>query len=293
MNPLSPTLRCGTRRLDLSAPVVMGVLNVTPDSFSDGGRFFDPSAALARAREMVAEGAAIVDVGGESTRPGAEPPSLDEELRRVVPVVRAIAAELDVVISVDTSRPEVVEAAVGAGAGLVNDIRGFGNPVTLAAAARGGVALCVMHMQGEPATMQDNPRYADVVAEVRAWLAGRVTACLAAGILPDAIAVDPGFGFGKRLEHNLALLDALESFTTLGAPLLVGLSRKRMIGELTGRPAAERLAGSVALAALAASRGARIVRAHDVAATLDAIRIGAALRRRGRGPPAGTRENGE
>jgi dihydropteroate synthase len=257
----------------------MGVLNVTPDSFSDGGRYFDPAAALARARQMVEEGAAIIDVGGESTRPGSTLPPVDEEVRRVVPVVRAIAAELDVVVSVDTSRPEVVEQAVAAGAGLVNDVRGFRDPATLAAAARTGVAVCVMHMQGEPGTMQVNPVYGNVVAEVRDYLVERVAACRAAGLAADAITVDPGFGFGKTLEHNLALLDALEEFTALGAPLLVGLSRKSMIGALTGRPVGERLAGSVALAALAASRGASIVRAHDVAATVDAVKIGAASRR--------------
>jgi dihydropteroate synthase len=264
----------------------MGVLNVTPDSFSDGGRYVDPAAALAHARRMVEEGAAIVDVGGESTRPGSRAPSVEEELRRVVPVVRAIAADLDVVVSVDTSRPEVIRAAVGAGAGLVNDVRGLRNPAALAAAAEAGAAVCVMHMQGEPATMQDNPQYGDVVAEVRDWLAARVAACRSAGIAGDAIAVDPGFGFGKRLEHNLALLDALESFAALGAPLLVGLSRKSMVGAITGRPPGERLAGSLALAAIAASRGAAIVRAHDVGPTVDAVKIGAALRRDARRPAA-------
>jgi dihydropteroate synthase len=277
--PTPAHLRCGTRILDLSTPVVMGVLNVTPDSFSDGGRWFDEAAALRRARELVEEGAAIVDVGGESTRPGATSPPVDEEIRRVVPVIRAIAAELDVVVSVDTSRAEVVEAAVAAGAGLVNDVRGLRDPATLAAVARARVAACVMHMQGEPATMQDNPAYGDVVAEVRGYLAGRLAACRAAGIPADAVAVDPGFGFGKRLEHNLALLESLESFATLGAPLLVGLSRKSIVGALTGRAAHERLAGSVALAAIAARGGAAIVRAHDVAATVDAVKIGAALRR--------------
>jgi dihydropteroate synthase len=270
-------LSCGRRRLDLSTPVVMGVVNVTPDSFSDGGRFLAPGAAVARARELAREGAAIIDVGGESTRPGSRPPPVEEEIARVVPVIRAIAAEIDVVISVDTSRAEVVEAAVAAGAGLVNDVRGLRDPATLAAAARSGAAVCVMHMQGEPATMQDDPSYGDVVAEVRAYLAARVAACRSAGIPAESIVVDPGFGFGKRLEHHLELLSRLEEFTTLGAPLMVGLSRKSMIGALTGRAVGERLAGSVALAALAASRGAAIVRAHDVAPTLDAVRIGHAL----------------
>lgn len=272
-------LRCRSRLLTLEDPVIMGVLNVTPDSFSDGGRFLDPAAALAAARQMVADGARILDVGGESTRPGATPPPLAEEIRRVVPVVRAIAAELDVVISVDTSRAEVIEAAVAAGAHFINDIRGLKDPAALAAAARAGVAVCVMHMQGEPATMQNDPVYGDVVAEVREWLLARVAACRAAGIAADAIAVDPGFGFGKNAEHNLALFRSLEGFTTLGVPLLVGLSRKSLVGQLTGRPVASRLAGSIALAALAAERGAAIVRAHDVAATVDAVRVGAALGR--------------
>jgi dihydropteroate synthase len=279
MDPGSRYLRCGARRLDLSTPVVMGVLNVTPDSFSDGGRFVELAAAVAHARRMVEEGAAIVDVGGESTRPGSVRPSTAEEIRRVVPVVRAIAAELDVVISVDTSTAEVAAEAIAAGAGLVNDVRGLGDPRTLSTTASAGVAACVMHMQGEPGTMQDDPRYGDVVGEVRAWLESRLRACRAAGVPEDAIVVDPGFGFGKTVEHNLALLDALESFRALGAPVLVGLSRKSMLGRLTGRAADARLAGSVALAALAAERGADIVRAHDVAATVDAVKVGAALRR--------------
>jgi dihydropteroate synthase len=272
-------LRCRSRILALEAPVVMGVLNVTPDSFSDGGRFLAPAAALAGARRMVADGARIIDVGGESTRPGSLPPSLDEELARVVPVVRAIGAELDVVISIDTSRAEVIEAALAAGAHLVNDVRALRDPAALAAAARLGAGVCLMHMQGDPQTMQNAPRYADVVAEVRGFLAGRVAACQAAGIAGDAIAVDPGFGFGKNAEHNLALLRSLATFTTLGVPLLVGLSRKSLAGHLTGRPVGNRLAASVALAALAAERGAAIVRAHDVAETVDAVRVGAALGR--------------
>ena len=261
----------------------MGVLNVTPDSFSDGGRYRDPAAALSVARAMVAAGAKLIDVGGESSRPGATVPPLAAELARIVPVVRAIAAELDVIVSIDTSRPQVMEAAVAEGASFVNDVRGFTEPGALATAARLGVGMCVMHMQGEPATMQNAPAYTDVVGEVRGWLVARVAACRAAGIAADSIVVDPGFGFGKTTEHNLALLAALESFTRLGAPLLVGLSRKSLAGALTGRALAERLAGSVALAALAAERGASIVRAHDVAETVDAITIGAALRRAAEG----------
>ena len=271
-------LLCGSRRLPLYPPAVMGVLNVTPDSFSDGGRHLDPAAALAAARRMVADGAAIIDVGGESTRPGSQPPPVEEELRRVVPVVRAIVAELDVVISVDTSRAAVIEAAVAAGAHLINDVRALREPGALAAAAASGAGVCVMHMQGDPATMQNSPVYGDVVAEVRAWLEARLAACRAAGIAAERLAVDPGFGFGKTAAHNLALLAALGEFTTLGAALLVGLSRKSLAGYLTGRPVGERLAGSVALAALAAEHGAGIVRAHDVRETVDAVRIGAALR---------------
>ena len=271
-------LRCRSRLLPLDGPVVMGVLNVTPDSFSDGGRFLEPAAALAHARQMVADGARIIDVGGESTRPGSVPPSVEEELRRVVPVVRAIAAELDVLISVDTSRAPVIEAAVAAGAGLINDIRALGDPAALEAAVRLGVGVCLMHMQGEPATMQQAPFYGDVVGEVREWLRGRAAAVRAAGIAADAIAVDPGFGFGKSAAQNLALLRSLGSFATLGHPLLVGLSRKALIGQLTGRALDERQAGSVAAAAIAAERGALILRAHDVAETVDAVRVGAALR---------------
>jgi dihydropteroate synthase len=228
---------------------------------------------------MAAEGAALIDVGGESTRPGAVQPSVTEELRRVVPVVRALAAELDLVISVDTSRAPVIEAAIEAGASLVNDVRGLNDRAALAAAAGGGAAVCVMHMQGDPATMQNAPAYGDVVAEVRGWLAERIRACRAAGVAAESIAVDPGFGFGKNARHNLELLGALEEFAALDAVLLVGLSRKSLIGALTGRPVGDRLAGSIALAAIAASRGAAIVRAHDVAATVDAVRIGAAVRR--------------
>jgi dihydropteroate synthase len=274
-------LRCRSRTLPLANPLVMGVLNVTPDSFSDGGLHADPAAALAAARRMLAEGAALIDVGGESTRPGSVSPTVAEELARVVPVVRAIAGELDVAISVDTSRPEVIAAVLGAGAHFINDVRGLTLPGALEAAAAGNAGVCVMHMQGTPATMQLAPRYGDVVAEVRDWLAARVAACRAAGIAADAIVVDPGFGFGKTAEHQLALFARLEEFTMLGAPLLVGVSRKSMVGQLTGRPLADRAAGSIALAALAAERGAAIVRAHEVASTVDAVCVGAALRRRG------------
>ncbi|MEI6459480.1 MAG: dihydropteroate synthase [Pseudomonadota bacterium] len=271
-------LRCRTRWLALDQPVVMGVLNVTPDSFSDGGLYAAPAAALTQARRLLAAGAAIIDVGGESTRPGAVRPSVAEEMDRVLPVIERIAAELDVVISVDTSRPEVVQASCAAGAHLINDIRGLRAPATLAAAAAAGAAVCVMHMQGEPQTMQQAPYYADVVEEVEAYLRARIAECRAAGIAADAILIDPGFGFGKTQDHNLALFRHLGRFTRLGVPLLVGVSRKSMVGQLTGRPVGERLAGSVSLAALAAARGAAVLRAHDVAETVDAVRVGAALR---------------
>lgn len=264
-------LRCGRFRLDLAHPAVMGILNVTPDSFSDGARYRAPRAAVDHGLRMVAEGADLIDVGGESTRPGASPVELDEELRRVVPVVEALADVVDVPISVDTSKPEVMTAAIAAGASMINDVRAFAEPGALEAVA--DVALCVMHMQGTPATMQVAPHYRDVVAEVAEFLRRRLDACAAAGIGGDRVVVDPGFGFGKNLAHNLALLRGLPELAGLGAPLLVGLSRKGMIGELTGRAVGERTPGSVAAAVLAAQRGAAILRVHDVAATRDALEV--------------------
>lgn len=272
-------LTCGHHRLDLSAPVVMGVLNVTPDSFSDGGRFSDLAAALGQARKMAGEGAAIIDVGGQSTRPGATPVGIEEELARVVPVIEALCAELDLPVSVDTSKPGVMRAALAAGATMVNDVTALRAPGALDAVAGSGAAVCLMHMQGEPRTMQAAPRYDDVVAEVRGFLERRVAAAEAAGIARNRLVVDPGFGFGKTLEHNLLLLGGLGRVAPAGLPLLAGLSRKSMIGQLTGRPPDGRLPASVALAALAAEHGAAIVRAHDVAATLDAVKVAAALRR--------------
>ena len=282
--PGSPSmlLSCGRRTLDLSTPVVMGVLNVTPDSFSDGGRFLDPAEAVRQARRMAAEGAALIDVGGESTRPGAEPVEPGEELERVLPVIEAIVAELEVPVSVDTSKPEIMEAAFGAGAVMVNDVMALRAPGALEAVAASGAAVCLMHMQGQPRSMQAEPRYRDVVQDVHQFLSERVAACEAAGMDRSRLVIDPGFGFGKTLEHNLALLSALEAFTREGLPVLAGLSRKSMIGQITGRPTAERLAGSVVLAALAVERGASIIRAHDVAATLDAVKIAAAVRGRQR-----------
>jgi dihydropteroate synthase len=270
-------LTCGRFVLDLRAPVVMGVVNVTPDSFSDGGLWLDPAAAVAHARAMVDAGAAIIDVGGESTRPGAAPVTLEDELRRVIPVVEVLAATLPVPVSIDTSKPEVMRAALAAGAGMVNDVAALAAPGALAAVAASGAAVCLMHMRGEPRTMQSDPVYGDVVAEVAAFLAARADACRQAGVPRDRIAVDPGFGFGKRLEHNLDLLAGLQALVALGYPVLVGLSRKSMIGQLTGRPPGDRLHGSVALAALAVQAGASIVRAHDVAPTVDAVKIAAAV----------------
>ena len=271
--------QCGGRVLDLASPVVMGVLNVTPDSFSDGGRFKDAKSALLQARRMVDEGAGIIDVGGESTRPGAEPAGVDEELARVVPVIEAVRKLSDVFISVDTSKPEVMQAAVAAGADIINDVRALAGPGALEAAAGSGAGICLMHMLGEPRTMQDEPHYENVVEDVSAFLAARMRACRDAGVDAARLAIDPGFGFGKLAAHNLALLKSLSSFEVLGAPVVVGLSRKSMLGKLTGRGVDDRLAGSVALAAIAVLNGARIVRAHDVAATLDAVRVAAAVAR--------------
>jgi len=267
--------------LDLTDPVVMGILNTTPDSFSDAGRFSTLEAALEQGRAMAAEGAVIIDVGGESTRPGARPVRVDDELARVIPVIRELAAELTTVISIDTRKPEVMEAAVAAGASMINDVNGLRAPGALAAAAALGVPVCVMHMQGEPGTMQTRPVYDDVVEEVYAFLAERIEACIAAGLDEHQVVVDPGFGFGKTVAHNLRLMRELERFAGLGAPLLVGVSRKSTIGTLLDRPGEDRLHGSLALAAIAAMKGARILRAHDVGPTVDVLRLTAAVARAG------------
>lgn len=269
---------CRDRVLDLSTPVVMGVLNVTPDSFSDGGRFIHPEAALQHARRMIGEGAAIIDIGGESTRPGAEPANVEQELQRVVPMVEALRRDSDVFISVDTSKPEVMREAVAAGADIINDVRALAEPGAVEAAAASGAGICLMHMLGEPRTMQDAPHYDNVVEEVSAFLAARMRACREAGVDLARLTVDPGFGFGKLARHNLALLKHLAALETLGVPIVVGLSRKSLLAKLTGRGVNERLAGSVTLAAIAVLHGARIVRAHDVAATVDAVRVAAAVR---------------
>lgn len=252
---------------------IMGVLNVTPDSFSDGGRFMDTATAVAHARTMVAEGAHIIDVGGESTRPGASPVSAEQEIARVVPVVEALAGELDVCISVDTSKPQVITAAVRAGASLVNDVRALQEPGALEAAAETDAWICLMHMQGQPRTMQANPRYNAVLTDVRDFLLDRVRVCVGAGIERERLILDPGFGFGKTLENNLDLLANLGVLQATGHPVLVGVSRKSMIGTITGRDAGERVHGSVAAAVIAAMQGAAIVRVHDVAATADGLKI--------------------
>jgi len=255
----------------------MGVLNVTPDSFSDGGQFLDTGQAVRHALDMVAAGADIIDVGGESTRPGSVRPGTAAELARVIPVIRSLRTESDVVISVDTSDPEVMAAAVAAGADMLNDVRALTRPGALAAAVAARVPVCLMHMQGEPETMQSQPCYSDVVAEVLAWLTRRVAECVDAGLPRSSLILDPGFGFGKTLEHNLALLRQLDAFVAMGLPVMVGLSRKSMIGQLLDEPRggvpAERLGGSLALALVAMRRGARIVRVHDVQPTVQAIRI--------------------
>jgi dihydropteroate synthase len=269
--------RCRNRSIDLTRPVVMGILNVTPDSFSDGNRYASTAAALERATRMVQEGAGIIDVGGESTRPGADAVEEAVETARVVPVIEGIAAASDVAISIDTSKPKVMAAAVAAGACIVNDVYALRAPGARAWAAGAGVGVCLMHMQGEPRTMQESPRYDDVVTEVAGFLARERNLCIEAGIASDAIVVDPGLGFGKGLAHNLALLQELSRFAALDAPLLVGMSRKSFIGRILGRKVDERLYGGLGLAALAVSFGARIIRTHDVAPTRDAIRMVSAV----------------
>jgi dihydropteroate synthase len=278
MPAVGPVLRCRGRTLDLRTPAVMGVLNVTPDSFSDGGRFRDRESAVAHGVRMAEEGAAIIDVGGESTRPGAAAVSAEEEIERVLPVIERLAARVAAIVSVDTSKPEVMRAAAAAGAGLINDVRALAMPGALEAAAASGCAVCLMHMRGDPATMQRDPTYSDVASEVKAFLLDRAHTCIGSGIGAQRLAIDPGFGFGKTLAHNLELLRRLPELVGAGLPVMVGLSRKSSVGALTGRPAAERLAGSVAFAALAVFNGARIVRAHDVAPTLDAVKVAIAVR---------------
>jgi len=273
---MTVTLRCGRHALDLSRPRVMGVLNVTPDSFSDGGRFLDPGLALEHARAMLADGADLIDVGGESTRPGAPPVDEATELARVLPVVEALAGD-GAIVSVDTMKPAVMRAALDAGASMINDVRALGQPGALEAVAARDAAVCLMHMRGEPATMQAAPRYDDVAAEVAAYLRERAGACLAAGIARDRIAVDPGFGFGKTLAHNLDLAARLGEVVALGWPVLVGVSRKSMLGALTGRASGERVAAGLAATLALVARGAAIVRTHDVRETVDALAVWRAM----------------
>lgn len=258
-------------------PLVMGVLNVTPDSFSDGGQYVSVTSAFDHAQQMINEGAAIIDVGGESTRPGASPVSTQQELDRVIPVIEKIAANLDCVISLDSSCPQVMEAAAQAGASLLNDVRAFQREGALKVAAKTGLPVCLMHMRGEPKTMQQQPHYNSVVAEVQAFLLARVEACLEAGIERNKIIIDPGFGFGKTLDHNLQLLEALAQLKELGLPLLVGMSRKSMIGAILNNETGERLYGGLALAAIAVTQGANIIRTHDVGPTSDAVAVAYAV----------------
>ena len=265
-------LQLGNFQFDLSRPLVMGIVNVTPDSFSDGGQHFQRDTALAHAQQLIADGADILDIGGESTRPGAQPVSVDQELERVIPIIERLRG-VSVPISVDSCKPQVIRAAIAAGVQMVNDINALQDATALHAVAASNVAVCLMHKQGQPQTMQTQPYYQNVVAEVSAFLRDRIVAAEAAGIQRNRIVIDPGFGFGKSLEHNLTLLRELKKLTELGAPVLVGLSRKSMLGTLTGQDVTQRLPASVAAALIAVQRGAAIVRVHDVRATVDALKI--------------------
>lgn len=280
---VSPSwLPCGRHRLDLSYPRIMGILNVTPDSFSDGGRHVALDDALRHAERMLAEGAAIIDVGGESTRPGSQLVSTQQELDRVAPTVERLVREFDALVSVDTSNPEVMRETAGLGAGMINDVRSLMREGALEAALGSGLPVCLMHMQGEPQDMQQAPHYDEPIEEaVAKFLQDRVKACEAAGLRRERLLIDPGFGFGKTVEHNLRLLNRMERLATLELPLLVGMSRKSMIGKVLGRPVEERLPGGLALAALAVERGARILRVHDVGPVMDAVSMSWAVLREG------------
>src|SRR5690625_1550547 len=272
-----PVLNCNGRTLDLSVPQVMGILNITPDSFSDGGCFLSLSAAIDHASRMIKEGAAIIDIGGESTRPGAEELTVQQELDRVLPVVEALSSRFSVPLSVGTSKPEVMRESVAAGAGMINDVRALAADGAIELIAKLGVPVCLMHMQGQPRTMQQQPRYENVVAEVCSFLKTRAETAIENGIAAEMIVLDPGFGFGKTLEHNRHLLNSLATLTELSYPILVGVSRKSMIGSLLGLPADQRLYGSLAAAVIAVREGAKLVRAHDVRPTLEAITVAAAI----------------
>ena len=269
----TPILDCAGRRLELDRPRIMGIVNVTPDSFSDGGQHIDPEAAVAHALRLVEEGADLLDIGGESTRPGAEAVDAATELARVIPVLERLVQQVQVPVAVDTSKPEVMRAAIAAGAHMINDVNALRADGALDAVAGSGVAVCLMHMQGAPRTMQDAPQYDDVVADVHRFLAERIFACEMAGIAKRSLVVDPGFGFGKTVEHNYRLLRQLARFADLGVPVLAGLSRKSMIGAVTGLPVDQRVVGSAVAAVLAAGQGARILRVHDVAATREALAV--------------------
>jgi dihydropteroate synthase len=277
MFDLTRIIDCGGRPLTLDRPRIAGIINVTPDSFSDGGRQFDTKAAIAHGLKLVEEGADLLDIGGESTRPGAEPVSAEEEIARIIPVVEALAKQVDVPICVDTSKPDVMRAAVAAGAGMINDVYALRRDGALDAVADLKVPVCLMHMLGEPRTMQDDPHYDDVVSDVRRFLAERIFACEMSGIDKKKIIADPGFGFGKNLEHNLTLLRGLDQLAALGVPLMAGLSRKAMIGKLTGRDIDHRATGSATASLIAVQKGAMIVRVHDVAETRDALAVGQAV----------------
>lgn len=288
LHELPAQLDCAGLVLDLTTPHVMGVLNVTPDSFSDGGRFIETGAAdvhldgiLRTVETMIADGASIIDVGGESTRPGAEIVGVQQEMDRVLPAVEAIRKHFDVIISVDTSTPRLMTESAAAGAGLINDVRALQREGAVEAARDTGLPICLMHMKGEPQNMQQNPQYEDVVSDVIGYLNERVQVCCDAGIERSRLLLDPGFGFAKTLQHNLELLDRLEELASLRLPLLVGMSRKSMVGQVLNKPVDERLYGSLAVAVMAVAKGAHIVRCHDVAATADAIKMAAAVMRRG------------
>ncbi len=269
----SNQFNCGKYQLDLAHPHVMGIVNVTPDSFSDGGRYASTEKAVAHARQLVADGAHILDIGGESTRPNATPVGLEEELDRVIPVIERLSLEVDVPLSIDTYKPQVMRAAVQAGAAIINDIRGLQEPEAVQAAAEGDAGICIMHMQGTPQTMQQNPQYENVVQEVKGFLQERLEACLAQGIAAERVVLDPGFGFGKRTVHNLALLNGLPDILALGRPLLVGLSRKSVLGQIVGSDVDQRLHASLAASVISVMKGGRIVRVHDVKATVDALKV--------------------
>lgn len=268
---------CGKYRLDLAQPRVMGIVNVTPDSFSDGGKYESIDKAVEHALSLVEEGADILDIGGESTRPGATPVSLQEELKRVVPVIEQLARQANVPLSIDTYKPEVMRAAIDAGIHMVNDVRALQEPGALEIVAGSNAGVCLMHMQGTPQTMQLDPQYENAVTEVKAFLKERMDAAVAAGIAAERIVLDPGFGFGKRTAHNLQLLRKLQDFRELGRPLLVGLSRKSVLGQITGGDVYVRLHASIAASVISAMKGAKIIRVHDVKATVDALKVVSAV----------------